>query len=86
MWWMMCAMIRCQEYLDTLPNHHMIMQIHDELVFDFPAGRGAEPWKTNIGKARRLKMLMEEGGDNIGVPTPVSFKYHPHTWSKGISV
>jgi len=84
MWWMMKAMLRCQEYLDTLPGCYMVMQIHDELVFDFPQGKGLQPWRTNMPRIRRIKSLMEESGKDLGIPTPVSLEYHPITWSEGM--
>lgn len=87
MWWMMKAMIRCHAYLKTLEGgYFMVMQVHDELVFDFPKGRGSEPWKTNLPKIRKVMRLMAQGGDDIGVPTPVSCEYHADNWSEGISV
>jgi DNA polymerase I-like protein with 3'-5' exonuclease and polymerase domains len=87
MWWMMKAMIRCYEYLRTLGGEYrMIMQVHDELVFDFPKGTGPQPWKTNLPKIRRIKRLMEQGGNDIGLPTPVSVEYHTETWSKGMAI
>jgi DNA polymerase I-like protein with 3'-5' exonuclease and polymerase domains len=96
MWWMMKAMIRCQEYLETTEaarqeDYAMIMQVHDELVFDFPrAPRGyrGEPHKFNLPVIREVKRLMELGGDDLGVPTPCSVDYHPDHWgaSVGISI
>jgi DNA polymerase I-like protein with 3'-5' exonuclease and polymerase domains len=86
MWWMMKAMIRCFEYLQTLKECYMVMQVHDELVFDLPRGRGEEPWKTNLPLVKKLQQLMEKGGDDIGVRTPVAVKYHAETWSEGVSV
>lgn len=92
MWWMMKAMLRCSAYLEDLNRkckqrrYWITMQVHDELVFDFPKGTGSEPWKTNRGKIRDLMGLMEEGGNDIGIPTPVSCTYHEHTWSEGIGV
>ena len=91
MWWMMKAMIRCQEYLDELnrknnQGYYMVMQVHDELVFDFPKGKGKQPWRTNLPKIRKIKRLMEMGGDDIGIPTPVSVQYHPDNWSEGVEV
>ncbi len=62
----------------------MVMQIHDELVFDFPQGRGMEPWKTNLPKIRKIQQLMESCGDDIEVPTPVTVEYHPVSWDKGV--
>jgi len=60
----------------------MICQVHDELVFDFPFKSN----KGNLPKIRKLRRLMEEGGNDIGISTPVAFTYHPHTWSEGITV
>lgn len=83
MWWMQSAMIRCNDYLtkinkDRKPEHHcrMIIQVHDELVFDFPKS------KENPKIVNRIKTLMEKGGDDIGIPTPVSIEYHPNTWNE----
>lgn len=93
MWWMMKAMIRVQEMLDDLnrrkgkPNHYrMVMQIHDELVFDFPRGLGKESWKTNRSIVAEIQRLMSLGGDDIGVPTPASCEYHSSNWGEGLAV
>ena len=83
MWWMMKAMIRCHEYLATLSDCYVVMQVHDELVFDMPAGNGVDSWKTNMPKIRKIRRLMEEGGKDIGVSTPVGVEYHNKTWSEG---
>jgi DNA polymerase I-like protein with 3'-5' exonuclease and polymerase domains len=83
MWWMMKAMIRCHQQLEewrsTGFDGYMILQVHDELVFDFPAG-------NNLPKIRKLKRLMEQGGDDIGIPTPVSCERCVDNWSEGVSV
>jgi len=83
-------MIRCQEFLDTLNKKrhpskhcHLIMQVHDELVFAFP--RGESP-KTNWPIIKEIMRLMELGGEGIGIPTPVSCEYHVENWSVGESV
>ncbi len=97
MQWMMKAMIRVQEYLDEQNERlresarsYMIMQVHDELVFDFPRGRELSgspgPQYRNLSKIRKIQRLMEQGGDDIGIPTPVSIEYHGDNWSEGISV
>lgn len=87
MWWMGKAMVRCREYLQTnCPQAKIVMQVHDELVFDFPKGKGLLPWKTNAHHVRELKRLMEMGGDDIGVPTPVNVEYCPVSWDKTESV
>jgi DNA polymerase I-like protein with 3'-5' exonuclease and polymerase domains len=85
-WWMMKAMIRCQPVLDKWTarykkGYYMVMQIHDELVFDFPKHKS-----YNLSKMREIKHLMEQGGDDIGVPTPVGVKYHSNSWDKGVTV
>lgn len=83
MWWMSKAMVRCQEYLNELTSRFkqpylMVMQVHDELVFDLP-------YKANAGNLpyiRQIAKLMEQGGKDIGVPTPVAIKYHPNNWAE----
>lgn len=91
MWWMCKSMVRVQEYLDHLNSisnlgYFIVMQVHDELVFDFPAGKGSEPWKTNRPKIRKIQKLMEQSGEDIGVPTPVGCEYHSESWATGVSV
>lgn len=98
MWWMMKAMIRCQGYLDMInagkPRSqwvHMVMQVHDELVFDFPGSvpgiKNKDPALShNLIHMENIRRLMAMGGNDIGVPTPVSVEYHPDNWSEGITV
>lgn len=79
-WWMLKAMIRCQEFLDDFNSrsknkYYMILQVHDELVFDFPKGL-----KENKKIANKLRRLMEAGGNDIGVPTPVKVEQIPEHW------
>jgi len=84
MWWMAKAMVRCHEYLEGLEiDAGIVMQVHDELVFDFP--RSKRP-QGNLPHARILQCKMEQGGEDLGLPTPVSRKYHDSTWSEGASV
>lgn len=96
MQWTNRAMVRCDEFLQDYnrskghpPDHYRItMQVHDEIVFDFPRlpGNLLRPWENNLPVIRELKRLMELGGEGIGVPTPASCEYHSTTWSKGVSV
>jgi DNA polymerase I-like protein with 3'-5' exonuclease and polymerase domains len=90
MWWMQKAMVRCDAKLSEWNragfNGYMILQVHDELDFDWPRGYGKEPWKKNYGRAMEIKRLMEEGGRDIGIPTPVSVSYHAENWSEGIEI
>ena len=80
MWCTCKAMLRCHEYLDELNQEDprgwfMAMQVHDEIVFDFPAGG-----RKNLPKIRRLQMLMSQSGEDIGVPLRVSASWHPDNW------
>lgn len=81
MWWMMKAMFRCDEEIQQWNRDgfdaSIVMQVHDELVFQMPIRKG------NEHRARRLKLLMEQGGDDIGVPTPVKIERHSSNWAEG---
>lgn len=89
MWCMNRAMVRCQAYLDTvnaeIPSYHdwyyITMQIHDELVFDFPAGN-----PRNQEVADNLKNCMECSGDYVDVPLKVSVSYHPDNFSESVTL
>lgn len=92
MWWMMKAMIRCHELLSSWRNKgfnaYMVMQIHDEIVFDLPRSK-VDPredptgGKSNLWRIRKLRETMEMSGEDIGIPTPVSCEYHSNNWSEG---
>lgn len=96
MWWMCRAMVRCQGVLDIwnakLPKaeYLMVMQVHDELVFDFPKRRIRRPDGKivygNLALAREIQAAMELGGKYIGVPTPVSVEYHAENLAVGIAL
>lgn len=85
-WVIIRAMVKVQEYLDTLKDCRLVIQVHDELVLDFPVGKGKEPWKTNLIKLRKVQKIMESMGDCIGIPLTTSCEYHQHNWSEGLSV
>ncbi len=76
MWCTMKAMICCEQYLKMLPNHFIVLQVHDEIVFDLPAGG-----KKNLPIVNELKRLMELSGDDIGIPLRAAVAYHPGNWS-----
>ena len=67
-------------------GYFLILQVHDEIVLDFPVGKGKEPWRTNLSKIKHIRSLLELGGEGIGIPTPVSCEYHSTSWSEGISI
>jgi DNA polymerase I-like protein with 3'-5' exonuclease and polymerase domains len=72
-----------QAIAEALPKgYYLIMQVHDELVFDFPYI--AE--KGNLPVVKQIKNLMESCGDGVGIPTPCSAEYHQFNWSEGVTV
>lgn len=80
-WAIMKAMIRVTEYLQQFDGYYLIMQIHDELVLDFPAYG-----KMNLPKIRKVQKLMEESGVDIGIPLTTSIAYHPTSWDEEIEI
>jgi DNA polymerase I-like protein with 3'-5' exonuclease and polymerase domains len=97
-WWIGKAIARCHAQLGRWQSEGFdgftTMYIHDELVFDMPAkspllpgGRVCpDPKRSNLWRIRILQKLMEEGGVDIGVPTPVSVEYHSDNWSQGVTI
>ena len=89
-WWMHKAINRCQAKLDEWRrggfDAFMALTVHDELVFDMPRAPiiGGKP--GNLPRMRALQRLMEQGGDDIRIRTPVSVEYHAESWAKGQAV
>lgn len=83
------ALVRCSEKIREWNaegwDGFISLEIHDEILFDMPRGSGVEPWRTNLPRVQELKRLMQKGGEDIGLPTPVSVDYHSNTWATGIS-
>lgn len=79
-WIMMRAMIKVQEYLDTLDGYNMVMNVHDEIVFDFPYIQ----YQSNGPIITDIKRLMESVGDPVGVKLTVGVDYHPKNWSTAV--
>lgn len=88
-WCKNTALVRCSRKLAEWRaegfDAHMSLEIHDEILFDFPRGATLE---ENLPRALELKRLMEESGQNLvpSIPTPVSVKYHSVSWAKGVIV
>jgi DNA polymerase-1 len=80
-WLMQRAMVKVFDYLRDLPDYHMIMNVHDEIVFDFPKNK-----RKNLKHIRHIEKLMCSVGDDIGVPLTVGTDYHEKTWAEGVSV
>lgn len=77
------AMIDCYDYLQDNPHldTHIIMQVHDELVFDAPAS--LPNVKDYLDLPQKLMQLMAQQGDKLGIPTPVSGELIKDNWSHG---
>jgi len=101
MWWTARAMVRCQEQLDEWnrqvlarggnlahDGYFMAIQVHDEIVFDFPkrAHPKTNPKHSNLGRIRVLQRLMEKGGEGFGIPTPVGVEFNEVSWSEGVTL
>ena len=75
------AMVDCHDYLrEHHPCCKLMLQVHDELMFEVP--------KSYFHKHRKdittnLVRCMEQQGDRIGVPTPVSGSLITTNWSEG---
>ena len=75
-----------KQYRRTGFDGVMVMQVHDEIVFDLPSGgKGEVRFNANLPLIRELARVMSLSGDDIGVPTPVGIEYHPETWAEGIA-
>ena len=104
-WMMLRAMDRCDQLIKKWNSSgfdcRMIMNVHDELVFDMPKSvthpktdyerYKADPLKaqfrtSNYWRVLLLKRIMEQSGTDIGVPTPVSVSYHEHNWSDEVKL
>jgi DNA polymerase I-like protein with 3'-5' exonuclease and polymerase domains len=83
--WLNQAVVRCDAQLEAWRadegyDGHMILSVHDELVFSLPSG------VDNSGRIAVLRRLMEQGGDDISVPTPVTIERHVESWAVGESI
>jgi len=93
MWWTARAMVRAQEQLDYWRrtdgfDGHICLQVHDELVLDFPkaANPKTDPANSNLWRIRVIQELMSLGGEDIGIPTPVGAEWHESNWGEGVTL
>ena len=75
-----CARWRAEGF-----DSHVALEVHDELLFDFP--RGSTP-EENLPRASVLRALMEQSGEDLvpRIPTPVSMELHTESWAEGVLV
>jgi len=71
---------------DPTVGYFLVMQVHDEVAFDFPAEIDNRTRRRNERVVKDLARLLESGGDGIGVPTPVSVERHSESWDKGETI
>src|SRR6185312_3875517 len=87
MQWTNKAMIRCDTQLKEWRKNgfdgFITMQVHDEIIFDFPkrSDPRTDPKRSNLGRIKVLQKLLEKGGEDIGIPTPTSCEWHPNNWT-----
>lgn len=80
-WIMMRAMIKVNAYLKSLNDgSRIIMNVHDEIVL---AMRKKEN-KGNLPKIEKVKSLMSQAGDCVGVPLTVGVSYCPNNWAEAV--
>ena len=60
--------------------YYMTMQVHDELVLDFPDR------EDNLARVYHIRDLMEQSGEDIGIPLKVSVSYHPNNWEEKVKI
>lgn len=88
-WVKNAALIRCADQCAKWRaegfDAHVILEVHDSLLFDFPRGRTIE---ENLPRAMVLKDLMEQGGRNLipAMPLPVKVEYITESWASGVAV
>lgn len=96
MWWMFKAMLRVSSFFQRINagelfagkvwkgGYHIVLQVHDELVLDMPKrvipGKPLHTYNAPI--VAEVRRLMESGGQDISIPTPVSCSYHLDNWAE----
>ena len=77
--------IKCEQWRDEGFDAHLILEVHDELLFDFPVGKF---WDSNLERAHILRDHMEQSGRDLvpSIPTPVKVSYHNITWAEGVDL
>ena len=76
---------QCSKWRENGFDAHIALEVHDEILFDFPGGDRPE---ANMNRAMVLKGLMEQAGENLvpHIPTPVSVSYHNKSWAEEVEV
>ena len=84
------AMISTTEYLDNVMDRQawITLQVHDELVFDFPRERNSHREDSRPRRAILREVLgrMVKAGKDLGVTTPVKMEKILKHWSEGTDI
>lgn len=78
MWVIIRAMFKVEDYLKTLPGWFITLQVHDEIVIDFPANY--PNYETHLN---HIRSLMESIGEDISIPLTCGCTVHDEHWAKG---
>lgn len=76
---------QCAKWREEGFDAHVTLEVHDEIIFDFP--RGSRP-TSHLWRALELRGIMEQGGMNLvpRIPTPVSMSYHTESWAEEVTL
>ena len=87
------AMIKVSSYLNsnklykdcnlTSQEAYLLLQVHDELIFDFPTERYKGQHKPAL---RHIVYLMEKAGEEMGMITPVDVDIASNNWANAVSI
>mgnify|MGYP001578000559 CR=1 FL=1 len=103
MWWTAKAMLAADAQLAEWNRQDgfdgfVTLQVHDELVFDFPRSKvlprqemkvndggflpNGERARSNLWRIRKVRGRMAACGDDLGIPTPVGISYNAEHWGQ----
>jgi DNA polymerase I len=78
-YYMLLAMPRIHKYLQAQDDCHLILQVHDEFVYDIP-NHGYEEHATVLAQT------MEQSGHDLGIHVPVETDLIKDTWGDKIAL
>ncbi len=70
------AMVSCFEFTEHVKRTNLILQVHDELIFELDKSINC------LLFAQHLKAIMEYQGEKLGIETPVSCDLITSSWDK----
>ncbi len=79
------CMDQCAEWREDDFDARIALEVHDDVLFDFPRGASME---ENLPLAMTLRAHLERGGMDLipQIPTPVTCEYITESWDQGVSV